>query len=63
MNMPRTVKKTLTKFENGGITPSELKKIEEVDKLFEEMVSKGFMSRPTYDLAPIGTIFIDYSKL
>ena len=55
MSLQNSLQETVKEFEKT-ISPSQLKELEAVSNLFDEMVSKGLIAPPSYDLEPIGTI-------
>lgn len=55
MSLQNSVQKALKEFEEI-IPASQLKKLDEINDLFEKMVAKGLITPPSYNLEPISTI-------
>lgn len=55
MSLQNVVKDALEQYEQSMPT-SQLEKLDELNALFEEMVAKGLVSSPTYNLEPISTL-------
>jgi|GEM_PF-6825869 len=55
MNLQQQVQESISRFE--ATTPEgNLRQVQAVHDLFEEMVAKGLVERPKYNLAPISTL-------
>lgn len=55
MNIDRKLKSAMNKFRENK-NSQQLNNLEKVHKVFENMVDKGIIEKPQYDLAPISTL-------
>lgn len=55
MSLSDSAKETMERFEKMS-SPSQLKQLEAVDRLFDDLVSRGLMSLPSYDIEPLSTL-------
>ena len=55
MSLPKSLTKAVKQFEESA-SQLQLKQLDDVERIFKDLVSKGLMSLPRYNLEPISTL-------